>query len=91
MVQRLEHDLKINLKHYAQITAEHFRLAAQGGTESGTQAAQFAAQQNTEVQCAIWRRESQELGIEDVTHRVASSCSTVPSQKLTLSGFEPEF
>ncbi|MEJ5275771.1 MAG: tyrosine-type recombinase/integrase [Thermogemmata sp.] len=62
-----------------------------GGTESGTQAAQFAAQQNTEVQCAIWRRESQELGIEDVTHRVASSCSTVPSQKLTLSGFEPEF
>jgi hypothetical protein len=51
VVQRLEHDLKINLKHYAQITAEHFRLAAQGGTESGTPAAHFAAQQDSEQSC----------------------------------------
>jgi len=87
VAQWLGHDPKISLKHYAQITAVHYRLAAQGGTKSGTQVAQQTVARN----CTGSRWPPQLFGIEELMRSSAMSNNRTYEQKVTLRGFEPRF
>ena len=80
------HDVKISMKHYAQVTDEHFHRAtggAKSGALSGGEVAQNRAQQPPATDSSIGRPEQESLGLQGFP---ATGCETLPDSTELVSG-----
>jgi len=79
----LGHGARVCLKHYAQVTTDHFERAVQGGAKSGALAAQNPAQQAS----APDRTDRKRPGGSPTNQGIfAAGCDEVPDSARALSG-----